>query len=140
MAETVQNLTPKEYLSQYKLLGMRIEAKVQQAEELRRKAQTVSGGNSGGAHSSAPYDRIGELTAKIVDLEREINAEIDSLVELRREIGERIGQVRSDKLRTLLELRYINCMTFEQIAVHMNYSYKQVCRLHGQALTQVRCP
>ena len=44
------------------------------------------------------------------------------------------------RLRTLLELRYINCMTFEQIAVAMSYSYKQVCRLHGKALLEIRCP
>ena len=96
----------------------------------------ANGGNGAGAHSGAPYDRIGELTAKIVDREREINRDIDALVELQREISGNIALVSDDKLRLLLELRYINCLTFERIACEMNYSYMQVCRLHGKALKE----
>ena len=133
-------MTAKEYLSRYRFLNDGINAKLMQVDELRSKAQTVSGGNSTGAHSSQPYDRIGEITAKIVDLEREINEEIDRLVDIQREIRESIATVPEERLRTLLEYKYINCMTLEEIAVRMNYSYKQICRLHGAALLRVRCP
>lgn len=127
-------MTAKEYLSQYRALNDSINAKIAQVEELRRRAQTVSGGNRTGAHSSQPYDRIGEITAKICDREAEINCEINALVELQREISAKIARVDDSRLRLLLELRYLNCMTFERVAVAMNYSYMQVCRLHGMAL------
>lgn len=133
-------MAAKEYLSRYRFLNDGINAKLMQAEELRRKAQTVSSGSSGGAHSSQPYDRIGEITAKIVDLEREINEEIDRLVEIQREIRETIAAVPEERLRVLLEYKYLNLLSLEEIAVRMNYSYKQICRLHGKALLQVRCP
>lgn len=133
-------MTAKEYLSRYRFLNDGINAKLMQVEELRSKAQTVSGGNSTGARSSQPYDRIGEITAKIVDLEREINEEIDHLVDIQREIRESIAAVPEERLRTLLEYKYLNCMTLEEIAVLMDYSYKQICRLHGKALLRVRCP
>lgn len=132
-------MNSKEYLSRYRHLDAAINVKLEQCAELRRKAQTVSG-NSGGTHSTSPYDRIGETTAKIVDLEREINGEIDRLISIQREVLSAISTVQEQRLRTLLELRYINRLTFEEIAVKMNYSYKQVCRLHGQALAQVTCP
>lgn len=131
-------MTAKEYLSRYRVLNDGINAKLMQVEELRSKAQTVSGGNSTGAHSPQPYDRIGEITAKIVDLEREINEEIDHLVDIQREIRESIAAVPEERLRTLLEYKYINCMTLEEIAVCMNYSYPQICRLHGRALQSVK--
>ena len=133
-------MTAKEYLSRYRFINDGINSKLMQVEELRSKAQTVSGGNSTGTHSSQPYDRIGEITAKIVDLEREINEEIDRLVDIQREIRETIAAIPEERLRTLLEYKYLNCMTLEEIAVRMNYSYKQICRLHGKALLRVRCP
>ena len=133
-------MTAKEYLSRYRWLNDRINAKLEQAAELRRKARTVSSGSSDGSHGSTPYDRIGEITARIVDLEREITEEIDAAVDVQREIAGAIAAVSDERLRTLLEYKYINCLTLEEIAVRLHYSYKQVCRLHGMALAAVRCP
>lgn len=131
-------MTAKEYLSQYKDLNDSINAKLEQVGKLRRKAQTVSSGSSDGAHSSTPRDRIGEITARIVDLEREINEDIDRSIDLQREIRAAIATVPEVRLRALLELKYINCLTLEEIAVRMGYCYMQICRLHGKALTAVK--
>lgn len=128
-------MTAKGYLSQYRYLNDRINAKTAQVEELRRKAQSVGGGKSDGVHNPMPYDRIGETTIKIVTLENEINSDINRLVELQKEITDKINQLSDSRLKLLLELRYINCLTFERIAARMNYSYMQVCRLHGKALS-----
>ena len=133
-------MTTKEYLSRYRWQNDRINAKLEQVAELRRKAQTVCSGSSDGTHSSTPYDRIGEITARIVDLEREINEDIDRSIDVQRGILSAISTVPDERLRHLLELRYINCLTLEEIARRMDYSYKQICRLHGKALLQIRCP
>ena len=133
-------MTTKEYLSRYRWQNDRINAKLEQVAELRRKAQTVCSGSSDGSHSSTPYDRIGEITARIVDLEREINEDIDRSIDVQRGILTAIATVPDERLRHLLELRYINCLTLEEIARRMDYSYKQICRLHGKALLQIRCP
>ena len=133
-------MTAKEYLSQYRDLNDSINAKLEQVAELRRKAQTVSSGSSDGTHGSTPYDRIGEITARIVDLEREINEDIDRSIDLQRGIRAAIATVTEVRLRTLLEYKYLNLLTLDETAVRMDYSYKQVCRLHGQALIQIRCP
>ena len=131
-------MTTKEYLSQYKDLNDSINAKLEQVEELRRKAQTVCSGSSDGTHSSTPRDRIGEITARIFDLEREINEDIDRSIDLQREIRAAIATVPEVRLRTLLEYKYINLLTLEETAVRMNYSYPQICRLHGRALQSVK--
>lgn len=131
-------MTAKEYLSQYKDLNDSINAKLEQVGELRRKAQTVSSGSSDGTHSSTPHDRIGEITARILDLEREINEDIDRSIDLQREIRAAIATVPEVRLRTLLEYKYINLLTLDETAVRMNYSYPQICRLHGRALQSVK--
>lgn len=133
-------MTTKEYLSRYRWQNDSINAKLEQVAELRRKAQTVCCGISDGTHSPTPRDRIGEITARIVDLEREINEDIDRSIDVQREIRAAIATVPDERLRPLLELRYINCLTLEEIARRMDYSYKQICRLHGKALLQIRCP
>lgn len=131
-------MTAKEYLSQYKDLNDSINVKLEQVGELRRKAQTVSSGSSDGTHSSTPRDRIGEITARIVDLECEINEDIDRSIDLQREIRAAIATVPEVRLRTLLEYKYINLLTLDETAVRMNYSYPQICRLHGRALQSVK--
>lgn len=131
-------MTTKEYLSRYRWQNDRINAKLEQLAELRRKAQTVSGGSSDGSHSSTPYDRVGELTLKIVALENKINEEIDKSVDLQNEIRAAIARVPDERLQSLLEYKYINGYTLEEIAVRMDYSYPQICRLHGRALRSVK--
>lgn len=131
-------MTAKEYLTQYRTLNDSINAKLEQVAELRRKAQSAGGGSSDGAHSPLPYDRIGEITARIVDLEREINDEIDRSIDVQREIRAAIAAVPEARLRTLLEYKYINLLTLDETAARMNYSYPQICRLHGRALQSVK--
>ena len=137
-------MTAKEYLSQYRYINININSKIAQQQRLRELATCVSPSSEGGGHSSGVSDRVGNITAKIADLDAEINAEIDKLVDVQRDILQTISKVSDDCLRIILTERYINCRTFEQIAVTVNYSYKQTCRLHGQALVAVKnvleCP
>lgn len=130
-------MTAKEYLQQYKFLDSRIKAKCEQLERLRELSTKVSAEQGSGAHSGVS-DRVGNIVAKICDAEAEINEMIDILLDLRVEIERAIAAVPDETLRQLLELRYINCKTFEQIAVEINYSYMHVCRLHGKALAQIK--
>lgn len=69
---------------------------------------------------------------------------IDGLYEIKKEILENINKIDDSTVRTLLILRYLNFETWERIACKMNYSYKQVCRLHSKALDLIKdvpkCP
>lgn len=89
-------------------------------------------------HGGGDTDQLTNGVAKIIELEKEIDAKVDKLVELRREIEAGIETVDSSTQRRLLKLRYIDGMTWERVAVEMNYSYMQVCRLHGKALNALK--
>ncbi len=131
-------MTAKQYLSQYRALDARINAKLAQAERIRQLARAAgSNGNSNGVHSSQPYDRIGELTANIVDLENEINGDINALVDLEREIRECISKIPNGNHRVVLELKYINGFTLRQIADKLNYSLDGIKKIHKRALESV---
>ena len=137
-------MTAKEYLSQYRYINININNKIAQQERLRELATCVSPSSDGCGHNSGVSDKVGSLCAKIADLDAEINAEIDKLVDVQKDIMQTISRIGDERLRIILTERYIGCKTFEQIADDIHYSYKQTCRLHGQALICVQdvleCP
>lgn len=78
-----------------------------------------------------------DMYNRLIDLSAEIDAEIDQYVDMRAEIESVIGKVTDETLKTLLRYKYINGYTWEKVAVEMDYSYMQVCRLHGKALNEI---
>ncbi len=128
-------MTPKKYLSQYRFLDAAINAKKEHCEALRKKAQSAGGNTSNGIRSSQPYDRVGDITNRVVDMERE---EIARLEAEQIEIISVINAVPEQQLRTILELKYINCLSFEKIAERMQYNCRHVRRLHKKALARIK--
>jgi len=129
----------KEYLSQALWLDQRINTKLEQLATLRSLAMKVTANLtaekvSGGKDVKSP---MANTIAKIVDLEREINGDIDRLVGLKAEIQETISQVSDVVSQILLELRYINGKTWDEIANVLGFARSWVLRLHGVALKEI---
>ena len=76
----------------------------------------------------------------IIDLENEINADIDQLVDLKRDMVAAIKAVADPECQTLLELRYLCFKSWEQIAVAMGYGVRHVYKLHNSALETFEVP
>ena len=74
--------------------------------------------------------RMENTICKIVDLENEINDDMVDLVELKKDIIARIRTVEGADLRTVLELRYLSLLRWEEIAVELGYGIDNVFRLH----------
>ena len=69
----------------------------------------------------------------MADLEKEyeqrwIDAEFKKL-----EIEKKIDQVE-EPYRTLLHMRYVDCMTIEEMSFRLNSNYTYTCEQHGKAL------
>jgi seryl-tRNA synthetase len=133
------NVNAKEYLSQALWLDQRINSKLEHLETLRTLAlrvsanlseEKVSGGNNTRSHME-------NIVVKIVDLEREINEDIDKLVSLKAEIMEIIDQVDDPVCQMILEMRYINGKTWDEIAADIRFDIRTAFRVHGKALKEV---
>ena len=72
------------------------------------------------------------------EYEKEIDRRIDELYRVKLEILSAIGAINDSTLRKLLVKRYLQFKTWEQIAVEMSYSWRQIVRLHGKALQKVK--
>jgi len=131
-------LNKKEYLQQYKTLDNYINRKVEELEKWKALATKITPIYSDMPHGSGSNDKIQSAVENIILLEIELDKSIDEFVNLKREIESKINAVDDGTLRLLLQYRYIDGKTWEQIAVDMFYTYKWVCKLHGDALSQIK--
>ena len=131
----------KKYLSQAFGLNQRIESKLGQIEELHDLATKATV-----TYSDMPknpnrgHSRMEDCICKIIDLESEINQDMIQLVELKKNIIGRIKAVESTELQTVLELRYLSYMRWEEIAIELGYGIDNVFRLHRNALDEIKIP
>ena len=134
-------MTAKEYLGQAYRLDQRINSKLEQVMSLRdlttKATATMSDMPGGGSRN---VYRMQDIIGKIIDLEDEINQDIDALVDLKREMVATIKAVADPECQTLLELRYLCFNTWEQIAVDMQYSTRNIYKLHDRAIKEIKVP
>ena len=134
-------MTAKEYLSQAYRIDQRINSKLEQITSLRELAKKATSTLTDTPRSPNRGNQSMEnVIIKMIDLETEINADIDTLVDLKREIVTVIKGVESPEHQTLLELRYLCFKSWEQIAVDMGYNSKYIFHIHDSALIKVMIP
>ena len=134
-------MTAKEYLSQARFLDNRINSKIQQVSSLNELATKCTATISDMPHSpNSGGSTMADAVCKIIDLQEEINKDIDRLVDLKREIMGVIKAVPNVEYQTILEKRYLCFISWEQIAVDMNYSMQHIHRMHSSALKEIVVP
>ena len=134
-------MTAKEYLNQAYRLDQRINSKIEQVTSLNELATKCTSSLTGMPKApNQATSTMAEAVTKIVNLQAEINRDIDTLVDLKREIVSVIKQVENLEYQTLLEKRYLCFLTWEQIAVDMGYDLRWLYRLQRRALSEVRVP
>ena len=134
-------MTAKEYLSQARFLDNRINSKIRQVSSLNELATKCTATISDMPHSpNSGGSTMADAVCKIIDLQEEINKDIDRLVDLKREIMGVIKAVPNVEYQTILEKRYLCFISWEQIAVDMNYSIQHIHRMHSSALKEIVVP
>ena len=129
-------MTAKEYLSRAYRTDQRINSKLEQVQSLRNLAEKASAILSGISAGRDPH-QIENTIAKMMDLETVINTDLKQLVDTKHEIITMIKCVEPTQLQTLLEMRYLNFLSWEQIADIMNVTIRHVFKIHGKALNEV---
>lgn len=124
----------KYYLRQIRRLDNIINAKLEQIEILKSMSTKITTDLSNERVQTSVSDKLGSSVVKIVDLENELNDSIDRLIDLKSEAMKRIDSLENENYKLLLTLRYLNYKTWEQIAVEMNYSYRNIHKLHEKSL------
>ncbi len=129
----------KEYLGQTLEMNREIDSKLEQLKELRALAvkatATVSDLPGSPTRNTGKLENI---VLKIMAQEDAINREIDRLVDVREEIAGVIRQERDGKSRRILELRYLCCKPWHEVAAKMELNPRYVYRLHDVSVNKLK--
>ena len=131
----------KKYLSQAFGLNQRIESRLKQIDELHNLATKATV-----TYSDMPrnpnkgHSKVEDTVIKIMSLEEEIKKDMDQLVNLKQDIIRRIRAVEEPELQTILDLRYLAYMRWEEIAIELGYGIDNVYHLHRKALDEIKIP
>lgn len=131
-------MTNKEYLQQAFFLDRKIKAKERQLESIKSHAQYTTpqfGDKVQSSPSSQSY--LEDAALKIIELEAWIGKQIQELVEKKKNIASAIKSVGNIEYETVLEMRYLSFMTWEEITARMNYGSNYVFQIHRRALNLV---
>ncbi len=128
-------MTTKEYLSQISRLDRMIKNKLAELAQLKELTYGLSAIPCEERVRYTPnLDKLGTCYTKIEEIENNLDKMIDDYVEKKNVIISQIDSMEDEVTYGILFSRYIEKKTFEVIATEMNYSFRQITRLHGKAL------
>lgn len=134
-------MTVKEYFSQVYHLERRITQLKLRSEEFERLSQSVSSPNYGGIRTDgtksfeAPFVKWIE---KKDEVDRKIQTLEEKVANLKVEILVTIESLENEDYKNILIMRYLDTLTWEEIASKMFYSLATIKRWHNKALELVK--
>lgn len=129
-------LSPKEYLSQIKLMDIKISQRIQELNSIKKSYLPPMQKEK--VQYSTLTDVIGRKMVKIEDIEFEINKNINELLETKHRIIGEIHSLNNSLYIEILFKRYVEFKSLRQIASEMNYSFIHIRRSHGYALLEFK--
>ena len=135
-------MTPREYLEQAEHLDQLIVSNLVELERLHLTKSNISPPSlephyNATRNTTAPFVYKVE---KLMLLEDEIRTETNRLAELRTQIRQAIDSVPNTDERLVLRYRYLQSLTWEEIAMRMHAGRMSVIRWHKKALEDVVIP
>lgn len=128
-------MTAKQYLRRVRRIDKEIEAllrlKQKTKDSLLSITQKYDGDGAQSTKDPHKFDRLAEI-------ESLIDSKVDEQIDMKAEILKTIMQLEDRTYRILLMEYYVEMKTWEQVAVDMNYSWRQIMNLHGYALREVQ--
>lgn len=130
--------TAKEFLRKYRNMQYKIRNIESEIEEIETRLMPSAIRTDKEPTGGSPLYYGDELLAEAADRKQELYEMREQALRIMIEISDIIDKVRPEELSRLLHMRYIECLTWEEIAVDLHYDIRWVYRLHGQALVKVQ--
>ena len=106
-------------------------------QKLRDNAARVTPQYSEAPSSCGDGQKLERIVVSIADYEAIIKEHMDNLYRALEEVTSLINLVDDAQAHLVLQMRYRNFKKWEQIAAELDYSWRQVHRLHGKGLDAI---
>lgn len=128
----------KEYLLQIKKIDKMIENKIAEKDQWRLIATGVTAApDNERVKSSGSQQKMESAICRYMDIEKEIDASVDELIEKKKEVIGVIEQLPVAEYDILHKV-YIQYMNFYEIAENYDKTYSWVTTVHGRALNDLK--
>jgi DNA-directed RNA polymerase specialized sigma subunit len=127
-------MTIREELDRIIKLHKSINRKLAQRHALQDMATSTAPGISDTPGKKNPSDRVGHLVQRMVDLEAEADKEIDRLADMKEAVKLLFACLPDARHRDVMELRYLECLEWSQVAKATGYYKRHALRLHSEAV------
>lgn len=125
-------MNAKEYLGSLRLLDARIDQRIKQLDELKRRRSYISEVSPcSGEDPECGRDVLSNLQA-------EISGEIMQFEKKRNEVINAIQSLNDHKFMQVLYKRYVEYKPFEQIAAELGYARSHTLLLHRNAVAAMQ--
>ena len=129
----------KNYLRQVEKLDVRIQNKLierKQWEDIALGITASVGGER--VQSSGSQQKMADAVIKCVDMEDEINALVDNLIDIKKDVIATIEKLDNPTEYDILHKRYIQFIPLQEIADIYGREYTTITTTHGRALKNVQ--
>ena len=127
-------MTAKQYLNRARRIDKEIDALLRLVQTTRDSVESVTQNydkdTTTGTKNPHKFDGL-------VELESMVEQKIEELIALKADILDTISKLKDNRQRILLTKYYLQMLTWEQVAVDMDYSFQHTMRMHGYALQEI---
>lgn len=128
-----ENEKKKEYLRRYHAAELAEREIREEIDDLRMNKMFPALIQDGMPHGSSAGD-LSAYAAQLDELLTELKDQMELRIRIQREITRKIETMQDETEKTVLRLRYIHWLQWEQIAERMGYSLRNITKIHGKAL------
>ena len=115
-----------------------IDTKLVDIEELRRRLQDVKSPSFGDrVQSTKDPDKFTNVINKIIELEKEVNEDIDKLIDNKNACRELIESLESNFYKVVLYKIYFEGKSLRTVADSLSVSVRQIARIRNKAIVQI---
>ena len=128
-------MTAKQWLGRARYIDREIallqKTKAETRDSLTKITQSYESDGAQVSKDPHKFDRLAEL-------ENMIDEKVDELTRTKAEIMQVIFRIEDRRQKMVLISYYIRMKTFEQIAVEMNYSFRQITNIRRRGIMEVQ--
>lgn len=129
-------MTAREYLQTIRDRRERIKVLLEEIEQLRTDAESVSI-NLDGMPRNNGQSSFEKLAIQLAEAETQLTDEMSGLWSETMKAHRLIGQVSNSQRQQILTKRYLKNQRWEEIAYEMHFSWQHCFRVHGLALAEL---
>lgn len=133
-----ENEQKKEYLNQYQNANRKYRLLLEQERGLRLEMQGAKPIEFSDMPKGSGQTDLSTAMAKLDELLSKIEKKKLEMLNIRMDIENRIADMQDGLQGRVLYLRYICLMSWEDICVEIDYSWRQTHRLHSEALKNLK--